>query len=734
MQKPVSPQRASFPLSLVLCAALYFGAGLAPAAAFILNGTVNDPTLDTGDDTQSTTTVADLGGGKLVAAWIDSLAGLHIGYGYSSDNGQTWTDAGRVGLGDSAVHPVLAHHKASGAVYLAAVRLSQSTSIKVYKSSDDGHIFSAGVDTTGSGNHSRPWLTVDTFAGAGDGNVYLCWTNSGDGIRFARSTDGGASFGPALGRPISAGGAFCFVLVGTSHQVYVFYYRGTGPLGLGGNNRLYVRRSDDQGVTFAAERVVANPITTSVHGDLGLNGSFDASSYPHAAVDPVTGRLYVVYNDDPDLDDPSDNGDIFLVHANANGNSWSDPVRVNDDADRDQFSPTIAFSPTGGRAMISYYSRSHDTDNHMFHRRGRLGQAKGSGAIQFNRSFQMGPDTPVIVGQDQAVGLATSRYMGVYDQIAAGNNTFSATWSDSRLGNTEHARQPDVRFARIDAAPSAAGISLSLVEVFNDPIALGEAAIIRVRVSATGGIATDVFLSMAPIFGLTPVAAAVGGNFAPCNTIMGFVGCRLNNIADGAHKVVNIVVVGVHKSGTRDARITATTSSNDPTASNNTLVATVTVNPNPAVQQQVFSTGNISTPIPEDGTALEVELDDIAEEGILTHMIAGIRISHPNAEDLDIFLVAPNGDKIALATGQAVSGYGSGATSCAGKLTQFADYRREVPPIAVEKGIVKPEQRIGTLLGAQITGIWKLRIIDRVAQGDTGIVHCFRLRTFRVEE
>jgi subtilisin-like proprotein convertase family protein len=81
-----------------------------------------------------------------------------------------------------------------------------------------------------------------------------------------------------------------------------------------------------------------------------------------------------------------------------------------------------------------------------------------------------------------------------------------------------------------------------------------------------------------------------------------------------------------------------------------------------------------------------------------------------------------------------VSGYGSGATTCAGKLTQFADYRREVPPIAIEKGIVKPEQRIGTLLGAPITGTWKLRIIDRVAQGDTGTVHCFRLRTFRVEE
>jgi hypothetical protein len=83
MQEAVQAQRASFSFSLVLCAALYFGAGLVPAAAFILNGTVNDPTADTGDDTQNTTTVVDLGGGKLVAAWIDSVAGLHTGYGYS---------------------------------------------------------------------------------------------------------------------------------------------------------------------------------------------------------------------------------------------------------------------------------------------------------------------------------------------------------------------------------------------------------------------------------------------------------------------------------------------------------------------------------------------------------------------------------------------------------------------------------------------------------------------------
>jgi subtilisin-like proprotein convertase family protein len=693
---------------------------------------VNDPTADTGDDTQNTTTVVDLGGGKLVAAWIDSLAGLHIGYGYSSDNGQTWTDAGKVNPADAGASPVLAHHKASGAVYLAALKVvGFHNQIKVHKSADDGHTFSPGVDATGgSGTHSRPWLTVDNVAGTGDGNVYLCWTNYSNGdIRFVRSTDGGASFGPVLGTPISAGGHFCFVLVGPNHQVYVFYYRGTGPLGVGGDNKLFMRRSLDRGVSFEAEKQIADLNTTSNHGDLGLNGGFYAFSYPHAAVDPTTGRLYVVYNDDPDLADPSDNGDIFLVRSSNGGTTWTAPIRVNDNADLagDQFSPTIAFSPTGGRTMISWYSRSHDTDNHMFHRRGRLGQANANGAIQFKPSFQMGPDTPVIVGQDPAVG--DPRNMGFYDQIAAGSAAFSTTWSDSRLGNALHRRQPDVRFARIAATPSVADLSISLIEVLHDPIALGELAVIRLMVSATGGTATDVFVSMAPLFGLTTMSATGG-----CTVIMGFVGCRLGNIADGQQKLVNIVVAGVHKAGTRVARIYATASSSDPTPSNNSVNATVTVTTNPAVQQQVFSTGNISIPIPDGGT-VEVPID-IPVEGRPTNMVPGIRISHPRAEDLDISLVAPNGangDRIALVTGGSGSGFGSGATTCAGDLTQFADYRGEVPPIAIEKGIVKPEQRIGTLLGGEIMGTWKLRITDRAAQGDAGTLHCFRLKTNRLE-
>ncbi len=44
---------------------------------------------------------------------------------------------------------------------------------------------------------------------------------------------------------------------------------------------------------------VADLATTSANGDLGLNGGLRSNSFPHAAVNPVSGDLVVTYNDDP---------------------------------------------------------------------------------------------------------------------------------------------------------------------------------------------------------------------------------------------------------------------------------------------------------------------------------------------------------------------------------------------------------------------------------------------------
>ena len=87
-----------------------------------------------------------------------------------------------------------------------------------------------------------------------------------------------------------------------------------------------MRRSTDLGVTFGVEREVADLLTTTDDGDLDLPGGLRSNSFPHAAVNPATGHLYVVYNDNPAT---TDGGDVYVVRSADHGATWSAPVQVN---------------------------------------------------------------------------------------------------------------------------------------------------------------------------------------------------------------------------------------------------------------------------------------------------------------------------------------------------------------------------------------------------------------------
>ena len=55
------------------------------------------------------------------------------------------------------------------------------------------------------------------------------------------------------------------------------------------------------------------------------------------AVNPVSGALYCVYNDNPA---GSDRGDVFFTQSTNNGTTWSAPQRINTDTTtNDQLQP-----------------------------------------------------------------------------------------------------------------------------------------------------------------------------------------------------------------------------------------------------------------------------------------------------------------------------------------------------------------------------------------------------------
>lgn len=426
-----------------------------PVAVPPPNILVNNPAADaSAQDTQSETTIVAGSGSVLLAGFNDSGSyspgtGNYqfTGWSRSTNGGTTFTDMGRLpnsAAGDAG-DPVLAQNNVSGSIYFATLMFFGS-GVQVFKSTDNGATFGAPVNgapgTTGFDD--KEWITVDNFPGSGQGNVYLAWREFGgsNGIRLTRSTDGGATWGPSGGVSIAAGGQGAFVVVGADHSVYVFWWSGG----------IFVRRSTDQGVTFGSAVAVSTLIGTGVNGDLALSGGFRSSSFPHVAVNPVSGHLYVVYNDctSAPCSTAADHGNVFLRRSTDNGATWSAALLVNDDGTtRDQFSPTIGVLPGGCQLLVAFYDRRLSANNTLIDRFGSIGIISGS-TITFAPNFRI-TDTsfPVVIAQDPVINRT---YMGDYDQIAANSSGFHVTWGDNRLSNSFHTNQPDVRYAGIAGA------------------------------------------------------------------------------------------------------------------------------------------------------------------------------------------------------------------------------------------------------------------------------------------
>jgi subtilisin-like proprotein convertase family protein len=704
-----------------------------PAPLRINAGAVNDPTADsTAQDTQSETSVAALGN-KVVVAFNDSgsfFGGNNhfTGFASSSNTGATFTDHGILpaSVAGDAGDPVLARDNATGAFYLTTLAFSTDDIIQFFKSTDGGQTFAPPVNATpgssGVDSRDKSWMTVDNFAGTGQHNIYVCdadFASTTTKIDFFRSTDQGASFGPSGGTLISAGGQGCFIAMGPDHSVDVFYYRGTGGGGQEGDNKLFVRQSTDLGVTFGSEHEVADLNTTSVNGNLALNGGFRSNSFPQAAVNPISGDMVVVYNDDPNLGSTADNGDVFYVKSTDNGVTWSAPVRINEVAANDQFFPTVAITPDGKSIMFGYYDRSQDANNLWFHRRGRAGTMNTtSGAIVLRRSFQLGPNTPVAIGQDPIIN---STYMGDYDTIDATNGFFHTTWADNRDGNSFHAHQPDVRYAQISTDVKNSDLAVTVTPT-PASIDLGKNTTLVVTARASGGVAKDVFLNISPVTGLE--FKSVPGS---CRLDGQFVGCSLGNIDAGTSRMLNIVALGV-SAGPRTVKATATTSSNDTNQVNNTRTGTVTVNNVPTTTSQ-FSTGNIAVPITDNST-VDVPIV-VPKVGTVFKVQALVRLNHTWDADLDMFLIDPSAHVVELSTDNGSSGddYGSGTNDCAGTPTTFTDsggtaITAGAPPFA---GAFRPEQPLSDLFGDHSAGTWKLRVTDDTSL-DTGTIGCFKLK------
>ncbi|MBM3666846.1 MAG: hypothetical protein FJW90_05090 [Actinobacteria bacterium] len=155
--------------------------------------------------------------------------------------------------------------------------------------------------------------------------------------------------------------------------------------------------------------------------------------------------------------------------------------------------------------------------------------------------------------------------------------------------------------------------------------------------------------------------------------------------------------------------------------------------------------------IPDDppGASFPGQLDSTIKVGkkmkgrAVADVNVSVRISHPESDDIDIFLISPQGATVLLATsnaGQAGNtGYGSGDPNCNGAMTTFDD---ETPNFVSNAAIVNEPGEILSPWAARVEpfgfplsvndgnkarGRWTLRVLD-FQNGDIGSLHCWKLR------
>ena len=149
----------------------------------------------------------------------------------------------------------------------------------------------------------------------------------------------------------------------------------------------------------------------------------------------------------------------------------------------------------------------------------------------------------------------------------------------------------------------------------------------------------------------------------------------------------------------------------------------------------LYSTGNISTPIP-DASSVDIPIN-VAATGEAADVNVRVRLNHTFDGDLTISLVAPDGTSVTLAAQRATpndggDNYGTGTNDCAGTPTIFDDSAAQsisvgAPPFA---NTFRPETPLSAMNSKSIAGTWKLRVTDAAAL-DTGTVGCVTLEITR---
>lgn len=252
------------------------------------------------------------------------------GVAYSTDGGLTWS-ASVLDPGNIRSDPVL-DFDADGNFYYASLTNDdvggvRGDSVDLFKSTDGGATWSSPVPAFGG---DKEWLAIDRTTGIGRGNIYQNWLVNFPEVpdtSFTRSVDGATTFeGPSAGATSYM--ALGTMDVGPDGTLYL------GGQTLVGRGHLFSKSTNaqdpNQTPTFTPSQpvsfggTIAEALSVNPGGSLGQ--VWIATDHSSTS---SRGNVYMLSSVNPTGADPAD---VMFIRSTDQGDTWSDPIRVNNDS------------------------------------------------------------------------------------------------------------------------------------------------------------------------------------------------------------------------------------------------------------------------------------------------------------------------------------------------------------------------------------------------------------------
>lgn len=265
----------------------------------------------------------------------------------------------------------------------------------------------------------KPALSVDNTtvasATAHPGSLYVSWTRFfgqfQSRIRVSHSRDNGQTWSaPAGVSPDSQVGLVqgSRVRVGPNGEVYVCWVVTVNAT----SDQIWLIRSLDGGVTWRAPHAISPEFST-----IYLGSSYRFNDFPAMVVDPVSGSIHIVYNDQNSF---VEGANVKYIRSVDGGVTFSSPIRINDvvGVAKNQFQPALHVDESGRIFACWFDSRNSSNPQQL--------------DVYMSMSTEMAPGVwrPNTRVTPSSFSCGTARFIGDYMGIRAQGGFVHPIWND----------------------------------------------------------------------------------------------------------------------------------------------------------------------------------------------------------------------------------------------------------------------------------------------------------------